>query len=249
MVPKAEVVAPSPVICPQQGLKGGGVGTVYQDRQMCRVRDFERQPRFRNRSPNHTLIFGGTIWFLSDEAREKGWPALANSSVTLAKMVQWEGVSTWEAARDRDRRISTPVSKPRPQGLCSDQLIPGEPLGKRDLAMRSHYSFCRKPTCEHRKQSSLGFGGGGGCVLRWSELNLISHLTSGLRENSVEFFSPRNCGYRGSPYPRQTDGHPRSFYHACVAAETQMAVHMGWVEFRGTRPWIDDMWATALRTS
>lgn len=92
-------------------------------------------------------------------------------------------------------------------------------------------------------------GAGGGCVLRWSELNLISHLTSGLREKSVEFFSPRNCGYRGSPNPRQADGHPRSFYHACVAAETQMAVHTGWVEFRGTRPWIDDVWATALRTS
>lgn len=93
-------------------------------------------------SPNLSLILGGTIWFLSDEAREKGWPAMANSSVTLAKMVQWGVVSTWEAARDRDRRISTPVSKPRPQGLFSDQLIPGESLGKRDLAMRSHYSFC-----------------------------------------------------------------------------------------------------------
>lgn len=67
---------------------------------------------------------------------------MANSSVTVEKiLVQWGVVSSWEAARDRDRRISTPVSKPRPQGLFLDQLIPGEALGERDLEMRSHYSF------------------------------------------------------------------------------------------------------------
>lgn len=94
MVPEAEAVDPSPVICPLKGSQRLQCRHCLPRRaEYAREVIFERKGHPRNMSSQFQFGFRWH-YLVSDKAREKGWPMLANSSVTQEKIGQWVAVST-----------------------------------------------------------------------------------------------------------------------------------------------------------